>query len=559
MFLMDTHRSVAQRLRLSTNPDLGAGNLFWHLCRVADDLDQRVLFHPRQAEPLEHIQGYSLAELRSRIVGYANWYSAHGLGPGSRIGVSTVNGLGGLLQHYAITSIGAVTVLANPKMAPDVAAHYFNRTNVTAIVGDAPLVEGITAGGAHAELVATAEQLETEAPPASSPLPERAHRHAPDDLILISHSSGTTGVPKPTLFAHRGFFVGKRERLWHFPSHRSDRMLTALPHSHSAGLSYLSLALMLGLPTLLVDDRSGAGVADAMNAFHPTIVLGFPLSLADLPVESLSQQAKENVHTWMAMGDASHERHIRPLVRLGRRRHNGEWLPGSAYVDGLGSSEMGMVLFRNVYTPETTRYGRAVGRPVGVVRDAAVLDEHGDRLPAGQAGLLGVRTPSVTPGYWGEPELTDKARSNGYFLTGDVVRLDEDGTFYHLDRTPDQITTVDGPVYSLPLEEVVLNTTGALDTAVVAADDPEHPGSARPVAVVLFKDAVPAPAEELLLRCNKELAAAELAPLSGLVIAADRDELPVGVTGKVLKRLLRERHKTLLSGPARSGVALATA
>jgi long-chain acyl-CoA synthetase len=556
MFLFDTHRSVGQRLRISIDRNLGAGNLFWHACRATDDLDRPILFHSRQAASIGDIQEYSLSELRSRVVRYANWYSAHGVGPSSRVGVYAASGLYGLLHHFAITSIGAVTVLANPKMAPDMATRYFHRTQVNVIIGDADRVAACAAAGADAALITVIDEIDREAPPSNTTMPEHAYQHAPDDLILISHSSGTTGVPKPTVFVHRGFFVGKRERLWNFPSRRSDRMLTALPHSHSAGISYLSLALMLGLPTLMIDDVTGASVASAMNQFRPTIVLGFPVSLAALPTGQLSAEAKRDVHTWIGMGDASHEHHIRPLIQLGRRRHGREWLPGSTYVDGLGSSEMGMVLFKIAHTPETTHYDRMIGKPVAVVREAAVLDEHGSPLPSGKAGLLGVRTPSVTPGYWDEPELTEKARRSGYFLTGDVVRRDEDGNFYHLDRTPDVITTVDGPAYSLPIEEVVLKATGALDAAVVAVEDPEHPATARPIAVVLFSGLTPLPLDELLAQCNAELDRAGLSPVRALVVAADQSELPVGVTGKVLKRVLRERHHDLLNEHVRPGVAV---
>jgi acyl-CoA synthetase (AMP-forming)/AMP-acid ligase II len=90
----------------------------------------------------------------------------------------------------------------------------------------------------------------------------------------------------------------------------------------------------------------------------------------------------------------------------------------------------------------------------------------------------------------------------------------------------------------------------------VAVEDPAHPSTARPIAVVLFKDVTLPTVEELLARCNAELDDAGLSPISALVVAADRDELPVGVTGKVLKRLLRERHHHLLREQVRPGVAL---
>jgi len=549
MYLFGTHRSIAQRLRLSMSRDLGAGNFFWHACAVAgDDIDRPVLFRPDPDE----LAGFSLRTLRDRVQRYSNWYRAHGVQPGTRVGVYTVDGLLGVLHHIAITSLGGITVLTNPNMDPAVAARYFRQSETTMVVADATRLAAVSAVLATADgrwndapppMSVDITTIEREATSAEVPADPR-YQHAPADLVLISHSSGTTGVPKPTEFAHHTFSVGKRERLWKFPSASTDRMLTALPHSHSSGVSYLSLAMMLGLPTMMLDDPSGAAVAEAMNTFRPTLVVGFPLSLADLPIDALSSPAKDTVHTWMGMGDASHERHIRPLVALGRS--------GSTYVDGLGSSEMGMVLFKHAHTLQSTRYGRIIGKPVNVVNKAAVLDGQGNELPDGQPGLLGVRTPSVTPGYVNEPGMTARARSGEYFLTGDVVRRDADGTWYHLDRTPDVINTVDGPVYSLQLEEILLNETGAFDAAVVAVNDPDAAGKSRPIAVVLFKGDTSTP-ENVLWRCNLLLRRDGLATLAAVVVAKDRTGLPVGVTGKVLKRILRERHQHLLSEPARLG------
>lgn len=550
MYLFGTHRSIAQRLRLSVNRDLGAGNFFWHACAVARDLDRPIVFRPGP----DGLAELSLRTLRDRVLRYGNWYQAHGVGSGTRVGVYTMDGLLGVLHHIAITSLGGITVLTNPNMEAVVAAQYFRHTETTMIVGDAARIAAVLAtddgswNDGTPPLTADIGTVEREATTLGNAAGHR-FRHVPSDLVLISHSSGTTGVPKPTEFAHHTFSVGKRERLWKFPSAITDRMVTALPHSHSSGVSYVSLAMMLGLPTLMLDDPSGAAVAAAMNAFRPTVVIGFPLSLADLPIETLSSQAKQAVHTWMGMGDASHERHIRPLVALGRH--------GSTYVDGLGSSEMGMVLFKHAHTLQSTRYGRVIGKPVRVVSKAVVLDGQGNELPDGHAGLLGVRTPSVTPGYVNEPGMTAQARSGEYFLTGDVVRRDADGTWYHLDRTPDVINTVTGPVYSLQLEETVLTETGAFDAAVIAVSDPDLDNMSQPVAVVLFKGGAASP-EVVLEWCNLALTRGGMATLAAVVVAANRASLPVGVTGKVLKRVLRERHQHLLTEPVQPGTALAS-
>lgn len=560
MFLLGTHRSVPQRLLLHADRNLGAGNFFWHAWRISHDRDRPLLFHPDVTRPdWEHreMPALSLDDIRVTVLRYAHWYREQGVTASSQVGLCTRHGLFGLLHHIAITGLGAAAVHCNPRMAPRTAAEYFTRTGTALVVGDGDLLKDLgaawTESGATAPRTHDVHALDAEAPRPPAPLTAFPHHHAPDDLVMISHSSGTTGRPKAPVFQHRSFFAGKRERLWTFPSLRSDRLLTALPHSHSAGISYLSMALLLGIPTLVLDGADGDRVARAINGFRPTVVLGFPLTLAEVDPAAIDPEAARHIHTWNGMGDASHERHIRPLVALGAPG------TGSVYLDGLGSSEMGMVLFKAAHTARSTHYGRYIGRPVNAVRKAAVLDAAGRELPEGQAGMLGVRGPSITTGYWDDPGLTKKSVLNGYFLTGDIVRRDGEGNWYHLDRTPDVIRAAAGPVYSLPLEEVVLSTTGALDAAVVAVADPQQTGRSCPAAVVHFTDGAAHSPAGLLADCNAALDAAGLPRLNALVLAPSREDLPVGVTGKTLKRVLRERHHDVLSRPATDTVALSSA
>lgn len=557
MFIRGTHRSVRQRLRLTCDRGLGAGDFFWHAWRVADDRDRPLLYHPDVTDPgwaQRAPEAVSLEDVRRQVIRYAYWYRQHGVAARDHVGVHTREGLLGLMHHIAITSLGAVAVHCNPRMAPEIAADYFRRTRAEVLIGDPDLLDRVSeSAGRRPRLAEDIRAVGADGANPPRALDDFPFRHRPDDLIMISHSSGTTGRPKAPVFTHRGFFIGKRERLWTFPSLRSDRMLTALPHSHSAGISYLSMAMMLGIPSLILDEPHGEQVARAISLFRPTFVLAFPLTLAEVQPDEIDPRAAAGIHSWYGMGDASHERHIRPLVA------SSGGPDGAAYVDGLGSSEMGMVLFRQVFTRRSNTYGRLIGNPVKVVRRAAVLDDAGRELPPGQAGMLGVRTPSVTPGYWDDPALNESSMRGGYLLTGDMVRRDADGRYYHLDRTPDVIHTTDGPVYSLPLEEAVLLATGALDAAVVAVDDPGAPGRSRPAAILLFRQPDPRSPSELLDLCNAAATERGLTPLEALVVAPDRAALPVGVTGKVLKRVLRERHRTLLADPPTANTAVVAA
>jgi acyl-CoA synthetase (AMP-forming)/AMP-acid ligase II len=204
-----------------------------------------------------------------------------------------------------------------------------------------------------------------------------------------------------------------------------------------------------------------------------------------------------------------------------------------------------MANFGQVTSPETERNDRCIGQPLEGVR-AAVLDERGAVVPDGTVGLLAVRTASRTPGYWNDPRLTASFELDGWWLTGDVARRDADGRFYHLDRTVDVIDTAAGPVYSLPLEEVVIADCAdlVLDCSVVGVPAEE---GLRPIAVVqLQADAGDVTADAVLERANKELANAGREQLAAVVIARTPEDLPLGPTGKVLKRELRTRHSGLL-------------
>jgi hypothetical protein len=172
-------------------------------------------------------------------------------------------------------------------------------------------------------------------------------------------------------------------------------------------------------------------------------------------------------------------------------------------------------------------------------------------------GLLGVRTPSVTPGYVNKPGPDRAGALRRLFL--DWRRGAPGGRWRLVPLGPHSRRDLHrpGPCGQPAAGRGWLTETGAFDAAVVAVDDPAAYGSSRPVAVLLYKGEAPLP-EEALARCNTVLADQGMATLAALVVATDRIGLPVGMAGKVLKRVLRERHQKLLTEPVPDGVALAS-
>ncbi|GAA2150891.1 long-chain fatty acid--CoA ligase [Kitasatospora kazusensis] len=557
---------LAVRQQLMTEPDLGAGNFLDHAIALNPGRAVPYLYsHHRDHRGAVLLRGHSLldlAELRDR---YAKWYRAHGVRPGEPVAVVVREGLEPLLHFLALTALGAIPAMVNDAMRTDTMARYLDHVGVVGIVADDPvrLAAGYRADPAlRPRFIASAAEVQAyDAGPDA--LPEGyPYRHAPEDLVALIHSSGTTGTPKATMLAHRQFWDGKQPRMVRFPAEPYDRLMSLMPHTHAGGLSYFLTATLLGLPTVVMGDWRRAVVEPVMEVFQPTMVASFPRTLVELATGELPVTGAAKVHSWFNTGDSAHYGHIRRLVRLGERPAGliRPWLLpkqaagqpallGSQFIDGLGSSEMGMALFGQVTTPESERNDRCVGKPLEVVTKAAVLDVNGVELPDGTVGLLGVKSPSRTPGYWQDPELTSSFELAGYWLTGDMARRDAQGSFYHLDRTADVIDTVAGPAYSLPIEEVLLADCAELvqDCSVVGIPGPAGEGQC-PIAVVRLQAAARGrAAEDVRAAANKALAAAGLAQLAAVSIAVEPEDLPLGPTGKVLKRELRARFATLFT------------
>ncbi|WP_319462756.1 class I adenylate-forming enzyme family protein [Micromonospora sp. RTP1Z1] len=555
---------LSVREQFMAEPELGAGNF----------LDYALRDNPNRAVPyayshsLDHrgrvvVRGHSLIDLARLRDRYAKWYWANGVRAGEPVGVVTAEGLEPLIHFLALSALGAIPALINDAMRPDVMIRYLDHVGVVGVVADdtTRIASAYRADPQRRPrfLALTAEVQAFDADSAELPT-QYPYLHKADDVVALIHSSGTTGTPKSTILAHRQFWEGKEPRMVRFPAEPYDRLMCLMPHTHAGGLSYFLTATLLGLPMMVMGDWRRATVEPVMEAFQPTMVASFPRTFVELATGPLPVTGAARVHSWFNTGDSAHYGHIRRLVTLGERpaglikpwllpseRAAEEEQPGSQFVDGLGSSEMGMALFGQVHTPESERNDRCVGKPTEVVTGAAVLTDDGEEVPPGTVGLLAIKSPSCTPGYWNAPALTATFERNGWWLTGDVAYRDAEGRFYHLDRTVDVIDTADGPAYSLPIEEVLLADLAevVLDCSVVGVPAADGVGQS-PIAVVRLQAGADPTEEELRERANKALADHGLATFALVSIVRTPADLPLGPTGKVLKRELRTRFATAL-------------
>lgn len=526
------------RAELAAGTEIGAGNVVAVRMARGVGVDDPVVTFDTDIDGLPAWQPLTIRQV-DRLVA-ARAAALYGLGVRMRdpVAVCASTAADTALTFLALTRLGAVPALINPYLATELAAQYIRRLDAIGLVTDAAHVELLSPYDTGTRLLSDFTAL-GNGDPASAPPP---YSHYSSDPVAITHSSGTTGLPKAVVHSHNSLFAAIRYRLTLPRPQGVERMLSALPCPHAAGLIVLNMALCNGGQMLMLSRQTGPMVLDAIERWRPGCVVGFSTTWPDLVKADLSGRELGSVALWWNTGDCAHESHIRRLVAQGSRvtvtSAGRTRVPGSLFVDGLGSSEMGHSHFHITHTPQSNRYGRCIGR-VHSFADATVFGPDGEELPPGEVGELATQSPTISLGYWNDSAATYRTRIRGYFLTGDLVYRDEDGYFYHLDRKLDSVDLGGGVLlYTAAAEErILVRCPDVLDCTVVAV--PDGGGVVTDVLLQLDRGA-----DASLDRTAQVRAALDerVAATVRNVIAVDDDKIPLTPTGKVRKFVLRQRH-----------------
>jgi acyl-CoA synthetase (AMP-forming)/AMP-acid ligase II len=526
------------RAQLAADPELGAGNVLTTLAARGIGLDNPALTFDTDVGPHPAWQPLTVRELDRLVRARAADLVALGVRRRDPVAVTATAAADLVLNFLALARLGAIPALLNARVPPELAALYLNRLRPMGIIGDADRLAELAGYDLGAPVLTDVAKLGL-ADPDTAPAP---YRHYKDDPVAIAHSSGTTGVPKAVVHSHSSLFAAIRYRLTLPTPYGADRMLSALPVPHTAGLITLNLALAGQRELLMLTRQTGPTVLDAIERWRPSCVLGFATTWADLAHHDLAGRDLDSVTMWWNTGDCAHEAHIRRLIAHGHRvavtSHGRARRPGSSFVDGLGSSEMGHSHFHITHTPETNRYGRCIGR-THAFAEVVVLDPAGDELPHGQIGELATMSPTLSPGYWNDSVNTYRTRVRGYFLTGDLGYRDEDGYFYQVDRLVDSVELGDGKrlFTALSEERILMACPDVVDCTVVAVQD-----QGRVVTDVLVELAAGADPATDRSEAIRGALGPDVAPTLRRIVPVGDDDIPLGPTGKVRKFALRERY-----------------
>jgi long-chain acyl-CoA synthetase len=353
---------------------------------------------------------------------------------------------------------------------------------------------------------------------AASPQPELADV-ADDDTAVILYTSGTTGKPKGAELTHANLRVNAQTKVETLIEiDERDVILGALPLFHSFGqTAAMNAGILAGACLTLLPRFDPTKALEIIERDGVTIFLGVPTMYSAMLSVPAEQRADTSSLRTCVSGGAS-----LPVEVL--RAFEGQF--GTQILEGYGLSETSPVASFN--HPDRERKPGSIGTPIRDVQMRAV-DEHDQDVPQGEVGEIVIKGPNVMKGYWQRPEATAEAMRGGWFHTGDLAKVDEDGYFFIVDRKKDLIIRGGYNVYPREVEEVLYEHPAVAEAAVIALPHAEL-GEEVGAAVGLKAGAQATPDE--LQDFVKERVAAYKYPRRVWLV----DELPKGPTGKILKR-----------------------
>ncbi|WP_201274439.1 long-chain-fatty-acid--CoA ligase [Mycolicibacterium sp. CH28] len=499
-------------------------------------LDDRLTYwaeHKPDGEAIAYLsRSWTWAQWNDRVRRLAGALLEHGIGRGDVVGFLDKNHPACVELTLAAASIGATTAIINVRLAGEEMDYVLNDSGARLLIVGAelrPAIEQIRDRLGHVEHIVTltpegGDGDEYEAMLAAATPVGRRPDVEPDDACLIMYSSGTTGHPKGVVLTQRNL-LAHTLNAGTFEFDADDKNLVAMPLFHVGGSSYVQYGIHAGTPTVMTRDADGASLAGAIlqganRTFLVPAVLGKVLESGEDAVK-LFGALRTFVYGASPMPPA--------LLRSALKA----W-PDTDFIQVYGLTEVcGAItqLSPEVHRDES-RPERLVsaGQPAREVEVRVVDPDTLEEVETGQPGELWFRTPQLMKGYHNKPEATESSiTADGWFRTGDIGRVDEDGFVFVEDRLKDMIISGGENIYSVEVERVLTDHPAVLDAAVFGIPDEKWGESVK--AVVELSIGGTTSEDELVSWCRERLAHYKC-PRSVEISEA----LPRNPTGKLLKR-----------------------
>jgi fatty-acyl-CoA synthase len=492
--------------------------------RVIDFLAKRALYSPEKTALVENETGRRLSyfELNAEANRWANYLESLGVAPGDRVAVLAGNSAKIIALFYGVMKLGAIFLPLNFRLEPPELVPVLREAEPALLLYSREFAGKVAAlrdqvhlprwidydGGAGVErcpaVRAAAIPVEYDAP------------------VMIIYTSGTTGKPKGAVLSHRMTFWNSlnfivRDLL------ATDTVLVHTPMFYTGGLNVITIpSMLIGGTVVLMRGWNADEALRAIERERITIFFGVPTQFLMWLDSPLFEKTDLSSLRYVISGGAPMPW---PLIERILAR-------GLVYRQGFGLTEVGVNCFA-LEARDVLRKPGSIGFPNFCI-EARVVDEEDRDVPTGEVGELVMRTPAMIDNYWRNPEATAAALRNGWFHTGDLARVDEEGYFYIAGRKKDMFISGGENVYPAEVEQVLANHPAVAEVTVVPV--PHEKWGEVGCAVVVPRAGTSLTEQELIGFCHGKLARYKI-PKSVRFLS----ELPRTHSGKVQKEELKRR------------------
>lgn len=491
---------------------------------------------PNQEAFVFEKQRLTFQQLLERSMTLAGWLQTYGIGNNDKVGCLFKNGIPFVELYFGVTLSGGVFVPINFRLVSKEIEYILNQSDIKILFVEeeflkviSPIVEQlpnvqliVTVGNENNNLSIKTFHYDSIF---KTPSEYKSIDLSDNDPHAIIYTSGTTGKPKGAVLTHKNLYLNGMNKLYHSQSKKGTKLLIIPPLFHIAAL------------TSLVQNCLLEGTVYIHREFDPVAAFKTiqtekinAMFLVPAMWNSLLQVPNITSYDISSMTSCSIGGAICPIEIKKRIL---EVFTNAVILEAFGQTEM---------SPSTTylfgdnalRKTESVGKPSINVR-IRIVDEEMNDVPLGEIGEIVYQGPTTMKEYYKNPEATKEAFTGGWFHSGDLVRMDEEGYIYVVDRKKDMIISGGENIYPKEIEEVLFSHPDILDATVIGVPDLKWGESVK--AFIVTKAGKYLSEQEVILYCQNHLASYKKPRFIEFV-----ETLPRNASGKVLKTVLRNKE-----------------
>jgi long-chain acyl-CoA synthetase len=477
---------------------------------------------------------------------FAAALSSLGIVKGDRVAVFLPNIPQFIIAYFGVLKAGAVVTAISPLHRERELEHQLHDSEAKIIIvlnSLHPIVKNVwpktqlkNAIVTNLETFASETELKSNVYSFQKLIAEDAHPpnvkiNPVEDLAALQYTGGTTGTAKGAMLTHANLVANTLAfAAWIKGTIAKEIFLTALPLFHIYGMTTsMNVPISLAAKMVLLPQFETTTVLTAIQTHKVTVFCGVPTMYSALLANpNIGRFDLTSIRVCISGASPLPQQVQRQFMKV----------TGGLLAEGYGLTEASPVTHCNPVdlTMRTVKVG-SIGLPLPDTEARILVSETSEKtLKQGETGELAVKGPQVMKGYWRKPEETTLVLRDGWLLTGDIARMDQDGYFYITDRKKDLIKYKDYSVYPREIEDVLYEHPAVRLCAVVGK--PDLAVGEIPKAFVVLADGATVTEQEIKAFVNEKLA-----PYKAIHEIEFRKDLPLSSAGKVLRRALRDQEK----------------